>query len=75
MKTEPIDMLPSDVQAAIRKAELKDQYGYGAFIEDGKQVFVTVDFYPRRKWSIIRDGAVEPLTREVFSRLERLRLT
>jgi len=71
----PIDALPDEVRVAVKKAEKQDGYGYGAFFDDGRLCFVSVLFYPSRRWVITYDDDKhEPLTKEVFARLERIRL-
>lgn len=74
MRLYPIDELEPEVQKEILRASKKDGIGYGVFLEDGKQVFVTVTFYPKRKWWIYRGDVKSPLTLEIYRRLTRLKL-
>lgn len=72
----PIDQLDPLVREAIERAEQEDGFRYGAFFDDGKPCFVSVLFYPQRRWLIsYREGEPRPLTADVFVRLERIKLT
>lgn len=76
----PIDMLDKDVQSAIKSAEKKDGYQYGARVrmgQDGKfeQVFIGVAFYPKRKWYLhLSDGTKIGLTKEIFDTTSTLKI-
>lgn len=74
MQFSPLDMLPDELQDAIRTAELQDGKQYGALFDDGRECFVTVVFYPRRQWLITYRDTNEQflLTDEIAVRLNRL---
>jgi len=79
MPNLPLDMLPREVQSAIKKAEREDGYRYGGAVYDdgdrGWPCFVSVQFHPKRQWFVTL-GAEPPrrLTPELYARIERLKL-